>query len=149
MRTRWRFGALIVTTGLLLAPATAGQALPNHGGRANDWVEVWCDTNTANADGDAITSVDRQDGTTRGGADDVAGEGRRRLGLRSGDEGLEPLQPGRRGGPGVVLRCPSLRERDDRQRNVSELDQAGQDSDSWGADRLGIRVITDVARGDR
>lgn len=72
MRTRWRFGALIVTTGLLLAPATAGQALPNHGGRANDWVEVWCDTNTANADGDAITLSIATDGTTRGGADDVA-----------------------------------------------------------------------------
>ena len=55
----------LLATLVTMAPAAIGQ------GRANDWVEVWCDTNTANADGNAITlSVDAS-GTTHGGADDV------------------------------------------------------------------------------
>jgi hypothetical protein len=70
MRRTWRL-AVVVATGLLLAPTVAVAARASAAGRANDWVEVWCDSNTANADGNAITlSVDAS-GTTHGGADDV------------------------------------------------------------------------------
>jgi hypothetical protein len=67
MRRTWRLGAAVAVTGLLLGPAAAAEAQA----RANDWVEVWCDSNTANADGNVITlSVDAS-GLTRGGTDDV------------------------------------------------------------------------------
>jgi hypothetical protein len=64
-------GAVLVSTALLLAPMVTVAARASTAGRANDWVEVWCDTDTANGDGSAITlSVDAS-GTTHGGADDL------------------------------------------------------------------------------
>jgi hypothetical protein len=58
---------------LLLTPVTA-EANRSNQVRANGWVEVWCDTDTANADANAITlSVDAA-GITHGGADDVLGK---------------------------------------------------------------------------
>ena len=68
MRRTTMPAVVLVATALLLevsaAPASAG-------GRANDWVEVWCDANTANTDGKAITLSVDADGVTHGGADDV------------------------------------------------------------------------------
>ena len=62
---------MVVVTGFLLAPSATVMAQASGGGRVNDWVEVWCDTNTANGDGKAITLSVDANGTTHGGADDV------------------------------------------------------------------------------
>jgi hypothetical protein len=69
MRKTTLRAVVVVATALLLvvwvtAPASAR-------GRANDWVEVWCDANTANTDGKAITLSVDADGVTHGGPDDV------------------------------------------------------------------------------
>ena len=60
---------VVVAAALLLEVPVTAQA--RAGGRANDWVEVWCDANTANGDGKAITLSVDADGITRGGPDDV------------------------------------------------------------------------------
>jgi hypothetical protein len=71
MRRTRRLGAVVAAAGLLMASSVTVAPQASGTDRANDWVEVWCDSNTANADGNAITlSVDAS-GTTQGGADDV------------------------------------------------------------------------------
>jgi len=71
MRRTRRLGAVLVSTALLLGPTVTMAARASAAGRANDWVEIWCDTDTTNRDKSAITlSVDAS-GTTHGGADDV------------------------------------------------------------------------------
>jgi len=60
---------MVVAAALLLEFSVTAQA--SAGGRANDWVEVWCDSNTANTDGKAITLSVDADGVTHGGPDDV------------------------------------------------------------------------------
>lgn len=69
MRKGWRVGALLAATLTLVVPTTA-VAKPSSRVRNNDWVEIWCDTDTSNADGNAIRLVVR-DGVTVGGPDDV------------------------------------------------------------------------------
>ena len=71
MRRTRRLGAVLASTALLLGPTVTMAARASAAGRANDWVEIWCDTDTTNRDRSAITlSVDAS-GTTHGGADDV------------------------------------------------------------------------------
>jgi hypothetical protein len=70
MRKTWTLGAGVVV-GLLLATPVSASANSSNQVRTDNWVEVWCDSDTANADGSDITlSVDAS-GTTQGGADDV------------------------------------------------------------------------------
>ena len=55
----------------MLAAPVAARANVRALVRSNDWVEVWCDSNTASADGSAIhLSVD-SNGVTHGDADDA------------------------------------------------------------------------------
>jgi hypothetical protein len=63
--------AAVATIALLLGPALTAPASAQ--GRADDWVEVWCDTDTGNDDGNAIT-LSVIDGITHGGPDDVLGK---------------------------------------------------------------------------
>jgi hypothetical protein len=70
MRKRWMVGALLVAT-LTIAAPTVASAKPSSRVRNNDWVEIWCDTNTSNADANGIQLFVRADGVTVGGADDV------------------------------------------------------------------------------
>jgi hypothetical protein len=68
LKTTWR-AVVVVATALLLVVSVPAPARAR--GRPNDWVEVWCDANTANTDGKAITLSVDADGVTQGGPDDV------------------------------------------------------------------------------
>jgi hypothetical protein len=70
MRKRWTWGALLAVSLTMVAPSMA-TAKPSSRVRNNDWVEVWCDTNTGNRDGRRITLSLGADGATVGGPDDV------------------------------------------------------------------------------
>jgi hypothetical protein len=70
MRKRWTLGALLAVTLTMAVPAAA-TAKPSSRVRNNDWVEIWCDTDTSNADGKEITLSVGPDDATVGGADDV------------------------------------------------------------------------------
>jgi len=63
-------GALLVVT-LTMAVPGAATAKPSSRVRNNDWVEIWCDTDTLNGDVSEITLSVGADGATVGGADDV------------------------------------------------------------------------------
>ena len=69
MRRTTRSAVVVVAIALVTGLSVTAPA--NAQGRANDWVEVWCDANTTNTDGNTITlSVDAA-GITHGGPDDV------------------------------------------------------------------------------
>jgi len=70
MRRHWRLGALLAVTLTMAVPATAA-AKPSSRVRNNDWVEIWCDTDTSNGDKNLITLSLGPDGATVGGPDDV------------------------------------------------------------------------------
>ena len=70
MRKRWTLGALLAVTLTMTVPAAA-TAKPSSRVRNNDWVEIWCDTDTSNGDGNEITLSVGADDATVGGADDV------------------------------------------------------------------------------
>jgi hypothetical protein len=63
-------GAMIALALTMAVPATAA-AKPSSRVRNNDWVEIWCDTDTSNGDGNRITLSIGAHGITIGGADDV------------------------------------------------------------------------------
>jgi hypothetical protein len=59
MRKTAKLGAVLLVVPFAFSTVWLGaaSAAPGSGGgdRANRWVEVWCDTDTHNADGDSIT----------------------------------------------------------------------------------------------
>src|SRR5262245_34641985 len=67
----WKTGTAVVAVGVMLATPVASRANSSSPVRNNDWVEIWCDSDTHNGDGTLITlSVDAAN-VTHGGADDV------------------------------------------------------------------------------
>ena len=70
MRKQWMWGALLAVSLTMAVPSTA-TAKPSSRVRNNDWVEIWCDTDTANRDGNRITLSVGSDNVTVGGFDDV------------------------------------------------------------------------------
>ena len=70
MCKRWTWGALLAVSLTMVVPSMA-TAKPSSRVRNNDWVEVWCDTNTRNMDGRQITLSLGADGATVAGPDDV------------------------------------------------------------------------------
>jgi hypothetical protein len=69
MRRLWTVGAALVLALIVAMPAAT--AKPSSRVRNNDWVEIWCDTDTHNGDGNRITLTVGPDNATIGGADDV------------------------------------------------------------------------------
>ena len=70
MRKHWMWGVLLAVSLMMAAPSTA-TAKPSSRVRNNDWVEIWCDTDTSNRDGNRITLSVGSDNVTVGGFDDV------------------------------------------------------------------------------
>ena len=71
---RKRVGAVIAL--LAIGLATVGAVTPALAAsqRQNDWLEVWCDSDTHNGDGRTIELKALDDGTTLAGADDARGK---------------------------------------------------------------------------
>src|SRR3954452_16010658 len=71
VRRTWRLGTVVVAVGLLLATPVTATAQRSNQVRTDSWVEVWCDSDTANGDGNVIALSADANGIPHGGADDV------------------------------------------------------------------------------